>query len=73
MSTPVWGWTSYERTGFVRDDGSKLYVGHFRRENDIYNWTVQTIRFWAKRPIVALRTIVNSGKDPSKFNSQDVN
>ena len=69
----MWGWTSYEKTHWKRDDGRKLYIGHFRQDNDPHNWTAQTIRFWAHRPIIALRGIVNSGKDPKVFDNKEVN
>lgn len=74
VSTPKeWGWTSYERTNWEREDGRRLYIGHFKQNNDPFNWTEVRIKFWARRPIVALGTICRSGKDPVEFEGQAVN
>ena len=69
----IWGWTSYELTPWRDDDGRKLYVAHFRREHDYHSWSTQTIRFWARRPLIALRTIANSGNEPCEYNNATIN
>ena len=68
-----WGWDRYERTNWARKDGRKRYIGHFRADNDPNHWTTQRIEFWAKHPVVALRTICQSGQDPRDFHCQVVN
>ena len=72
MESP-WGWEHYERTFWKRDDGRKCYIGHFRMDNDPHHWTVTIVRFWAKHPIIALRMICQSGKDPKTFADQVIN
>lgn len=52
-----YGWTTYKNLNWKRDDGRKLYKGIFRAENDPYSFTVLNIRFWAKRPVSAMRLI----------------
>lgn len=69
----MWGWVRYERTFWKREDGRKLYIGHFKQDNDPYCWTVAEVRFWAMRPIVAMREICRSGKDPTAFADSVVN
>lgn len=74
MAESPWGWDRYERTPWVRQDGkTRLYVGHFRMDNDPHHWTIVEVRFWAKRPIVALRTICHSGRNPVEFADQIIN
>lgn len=68
-----WGWTSYEKTSWVKDYDCKLYIGHFRTTDDPDNFTKVTIRFWARRPILALRKIVESGKVPLTFAEKTIN
>lgn len=73
-----WGWTSYKPTGWKRDDGCKQYLGRFMsiEEPDgyyIYGYFICRVYFWAHRPILALRKIVASGKDPLTFADQTIN
>ena len=69
----LWGWIRYERTFWINETGHRLYIGHFKQDNDPHCWTVTVVRFWAKRPIVALRSICASGTDPATFRDQIVN
>jgi len=69
----VWGWIRYERTYRQREDGTKLYIGFFRQDHDPHAWTVVRVPFWAHKPIVALRTICQSDKDPGAYAHQTVN
>lgn len=68
-----WGWERYERTYWQREDGRKLYIGHFRSSNDPNAWTLTQIKFWARQPVVAMKAICQSGKDPLEFQNQVVN
>lgn len=68
-----WGWDRYERTNWQRPDGCKLYIGHFRSANDPNGWTQTRIKFWAHKPIIAMRTICRSGSDPLEFHNQTIN
>ncbi len=68
-----WGWDRYERTSWIREDGRPMYVGHFRMNNDPHHWTICRVRFWARRPILALREIVISRKHPEDFADRVIN
>ena len=68
-----WGWVRYERTFWAREDGRKMYIGHFQKDHDPNGWTAAEVKFWARRPVVAMRAIANSGKNPADFMNQDVN
>lgn len=83
MESP-WYWERYERTLFKRGDGCKAYIGHFRRDltasecvamrpKCLAAWDNVPVVFWAKRPIIALRTICQSGRDPAEFHGQTIN
>jgi hypothetical protein len=52
-----YGWTHYKYLGWLTEDGIKLYEGTFKVEHDPYSWTIQKIRFYAKRPILAMREL----------------
>lgn len=74
----MWSWERYERTILRRADGRKAYVGHFRRELKpigpaLASWENLPVVFWAKRPIIALRMICQSGRDPAEFHGQTIN
>jgi len=68
-----WGWTSYKRLGWADKQGRRLYEAHLRSFDGPMGFSTCTIRFWARRPIIALRTIVNSGKDPVTFHEKEIN
>ena len=69
-----WGWTSYRRTGWVKVGSEhRQYIGHFTRLDSLTSWTRATIRFWAHRPIIALRAICESGNDPIAYHNQNIN
>ena len=73
-----WIWERYERTYLTRPDGRKCYIGHFRREvipvpPGIAAWDNLAVVFWAKHPIIAMRAIWQSGRDPAEFHGQMVN
>lgn len=67
-----WGWTSYKKTMWKHPDGRKLYISHFRAD-DADGFTKVTISFWAHHPILALRKICKSGKDPLTFANKTIN
>ena len=52
-----YGWTTYKKLGWKNEAGKKLYQGHFRAEKGVDCWRIVVIRFWASRPILALREI----------------
>jgi hypothetical protein len=68
-----WGWTSYARKPWARDDGRKLYTFYLRSDTSTLEFQTCTIQFWAKRPILAIREIINSGKDPLSYDGKTVN
>ena len=74
-STLDWGWTSYHRCGFASPlNGRRLYGAHFRADNSApLGWQTLYIQFWARRPIVALREIVTSKRDPNEYSGAIVN
>ena len=70
-----WGWTSYSATGWARDNGIKQYIGRFRGD-DVDGYTYARIEFFARRPILALRSIVeelNQGANPLNFGERIIN
>ena len=68
-----WGWTSYRRTGW-RTEERREYKAKFRTEGDaIHGFSEVTIRFLARFPILALRTIAESGRDPSEYHGLAIN
>jgi len=85
---PGWGWTHYKWTYWQRDDGYKAYIGYFKRpvlSDDVDRWNAgdhtysvfgEYIRvevlFWSKHPVLAMRAICQSGKDPATFREMDV-
>ncbi|MBE0427772.1 MAG: hypothetical protein IBX72_14150 [Nitrospirae bacterium] len=69
------GWTHYSATGWVFDQGQKLYIGHFK-EIDGTKVTKITIPFIARRPVVAMRKItkmLNEGVCLSKIINKEIN
>ena len=78
MTPDDWGWTSYRRSGWVRDDPDgtrRLYKATFRTSSipPTLDYEEVSVQFWARRPILALRHIAASGKHPSDFHSGQVN
>ena len=79
MAKQIWGWTSYNATGWVNEtpDGTvayKQYVGRFMTDG-LHEYTTARILFWAKRPIIALRSIVaelNQGANPLNFENETI-
>ncbi len=74
-----WYWTSYRRDysdaylpGQKVGD-RKCYIGCFYAEDGLPCFWRSTIRFWAHRPVLALREIVQSGKHPREFTDTLVN
>lgn len=70
-----WGCTSYKRTLWARDDGTRMYEGHFSTggSGPSDEWETSRILFWASRPVLALRKICQSGNHPSEYHGQTVN
>jgi hypothetical protein len=69
-----WCWTTYHKTGWIKDNGKKLYEGLFRTMGNARDgYLACKIPFYASRPVIAMRTIVNSGKHPQEFYSLEVN
>lgn len=68
-----WGWTSYKFSGWKKDDGCKFYRGRFMSIEEPGGYSVCYVYFWAHRPILALRKIVESGKDPLTFAEKTIN
>lgn len=72
MGKMEWGWTSYKKTGWKMNNGLKEYRAKFR---GIYPATIngmkeQTIIFFARHPVKALRDIsaaAEKGIEPIKF------
>jgi hypothetical protein len=67
-----WGYTSYEHTGWANDNDKKCYHARFMK---IHPDGYETCRmyFYASRPILALRAICNSGKNPIEYDNAEVN
>ena len=59
-----WGWTSYRRLPWRRDNGAKLYEVHLWAPEAPMGWQTIRLRFWARRPILALRMICQGLKKP---------
>ncbi len=72
VENPDYGWERYERTLWINDAGQKCYFGHFVCMNDPYGFTRVTIKFWANRPVIAMRAIAQSN-DPLSFAGKAVN
>ncbi len=73
-----WTWERYERTYVTGPDGREAYIGHFRQQVTpippaIEAWDNLQVVFWAKRPVIALRAICQSGRDPATFHGATVN
>ena len=49
-----WGWTSYTRKPWARDDGRKLYTFYLRSDTSTLAFQTCTIQFWAKRRMVVM-------------------
>lgn len=70
-----WSYGHYKRTHWIDEDGRRLYYGHFIKDPCVPGEGHETckIGFWARRPVLAMRAIIASGKDPIEFNGQDIN
>jgi hypothetical protein len=71
-----WGWDTYQRTLWKRDDPDgtrRLYIGKFLSLDLPPGYSTCTIRFWARKPVLAMRAIAKSGKHPSEFADTNVN
>ena len=68
-----WAWDRYERTHWINPLGRKLYFGHFSRSVDGGGHEICVVRFWANRPVIALRQIVASDKNPEDYADSEVN
>jgi len=87
-ANPGWGWTRYKKSHWQRDDGYKAYIGCFQRSvksEDVELWNLGDhtysvfgdyirveVLFWSKHPVLAMRAICQSGKDPITFRETDV-
>ena len=68
-----WGWARYENTHRVNENGRTLYIGYFKQDHDPHNWTVQRVSFFAKHPIIGMRSICASGEEPVTFAYKEIN
>lgn len=68
-----WGWTSYRATGWRHESGRRIYKANFRAPEGPMGFRLCGILFAAARPILALREIANSGRDPMDYSGQVVN
>lgn len=75
MPDSTWGILRYEKTLWMDGDGRRMYIGHFYKGSHFpgQSWEECSIRFWARKPRVALRTICQSGKDPAEFADKEIN
>ena len=70
----TWGYTSYKRIPlWTNDEGQHLYEARFVRYIDMRSYDLQVIRFWAHRPVIALRSICQSSRDPIDFHGKSIN
>lgn len=71
-----WGWTSYKRTGWIHASNRRIYSANFMAvgldENEL-GYAKCRVMFAALHPILALRAIVDSGKDPLDFDDTVIN
>ena len=71
----MWGWTSYRRTGWCDGYGNQLYRARLTTRGDADpddTWDECIIVFCAKRPVLALRAICDSGTNPLEFHGKFV-
>jgi hypothetical protein len=74
-----WGWTSYEKLGWVTVDehgDHPMYYARFTGyvpDGNIHHYWKAYVRFYARRPVLALRAIVESGKNPTDFADEVIN
>ena len=80
-----WGWTSYKKTGWNDEEGRKMYRAIFMTEQlidkqsgkSVFRYKKCTVDFLAKRPILALRKIIDTCKvfkvNPWEFEGKAVN
>jgi hypothetical protein len=75
MTGKTWGWTSYKSLHWTAADDPKLkyYEALFYRDNSPETYSRQRVCFWARHPILALRQICDSGREPFSFDRQEVN
>ncbi len=69
------GWTSYDKTGWVNENDSKLklYLGRFIVSDDYGHYAKILINFWAHRPILALRKMVRGDINLLDYEGKAVN
>ena len=72
VKNPEYAWERYERTHWINDAGQKAYFGHFVCTNDPFGYSKVIIRFWATKPVLAMRKIALSNK-PLSFAGKIVN
>lgn len=65
------GWTSYRRTGWINQQGQRLYRVHFQRIEGQRGYTRITLHVWARRPVHALRTLCNEKKSEEQLLQHD--
>jgi len=68
-----WGWVRYQRLWWRDADGRRFYIGHFRNGPTSGYYSTAEVRFRARRPILALKAICESGKHPTTFANAAVN
>lgn len=75
MAVKVWLWKRYKRTGWVGNDGRRVYTGEFSTLPDVPGgrWEECEIQFAALHPRKAMSAIHLSGKHPMEFDDTVVN
>jgi len=68
-----WLYDRYERTVWRSENGVKMYIGYFTQLHNDCSWTECQVKFYARRPIVAMRTIASSGRNPADFANKEIN
>lgn len=71
-----WGYGRCERTLWRRSTPRgelRCVFGHFIHVLSPTSWEEVTVRFWAVHPILAMRQIIASGKNPADFADTEVN
>lgn len=62
-----WGWTSYRRTGWINQQGQRLYRVYLQSIEGQRRYTRFTLHVWARRPVYALRTLCNEKKNEEEL------
>ena len=71
--TAKWCCTSYKKEQWVRENGQKYYRANFMIQDSLLSYRRCAMYFWARRPILALREIASSGKEPLEFDGKEIN